>query len=109
MAFWVTPGRDWPVNDIPPGHRSGARITWMLVNRRIPNSIVAKDDVFRAVAMMRVEIPDRNAFTPCFEGMISGDHDRVQITESHCSVRTRMMSGRTHERKTFLPTECQVH
>ena len=55
------------------------------------------EDVFRPVAVVHVEVEDRNTFRAGGEGFEHGDGDVVQVTKAHGAIPHRMMSRRAHE------------
>ena len=55
-----------------------------------------------AVAVMAIEVPDRDARQPVGEGVAGGDGHGVQVAEAHRLIAGRMMPGRAHERKGAL-------
>src|SRR5271166_2903838 len=99
---------DWPVEYIASGRRAAAWIARILVNRSKPYSVKTKNDVFCAVAMMRIEVPDPNTFAARCERVMGSNRDRVQIAKTHRSGRSRVMAGRTHQRETFSTAQRQI-
>src|SRR5260370_2874527 len=109
MVSRIASRRDRPVEDIASRRRGAAWIGRILVNRSKPYSVVAKNDLFCAVAMMRIEVPDPNTFAACCECVIGSNRDRVQITKTHRSGRSCVMAGRTHQRETFSTAQRQIY
>ena len=75
MSFGGASRLDRPVEDIAPRRGSRSWITGMLMNGRKSYSIVAEDNILRAVPVMSVKIPDRDALTPGFERVVRGNCD----------------------------------
>ena len=75
------------------------------MHRSKGNPRIIRDDRFRAVAMMRVEIPDRHSLRPLSQSVQRGHHDVIEVTKTHCLVAGRMMSGRTHQAEGELATQ----
>src|SRR5215471_6395617 len=97
MFFCVAVGRDRPIQDVTPRRRTRTWITWILVNRSKPDPFVTKNDLFGAIAMVSVEIPDPEAFATGCQRVMGSDRDRVQITKAHCLGRGCMMARGTHQ------------
>jgi hypothetical protein len=108
MLFGIGSRRDGPIKDIASRYGASARIAGILVNRRKPDPIVTRNDRFSAVAMVRVEVPDRDPFAANRKSVMGGDRDRVQIAEPHRLRWSRMMAGRPHQRKSFSTAERQI-
>src|SRR5208337_2975163 len=100
---------DWPVEYIASRRHAAAWIARILVNRSKSYSFISKNDLFCAVAMMRIEVPDPNTFAACCERVIGGNRDRVQIAKTHRSGRSRVMAGRTHQREAFFTAQRQIY
>src|SRR5260370_8476082 len=109
MLSRIASRRDRPVEDIASRRSAAARIAWRLVNRSKPYAVITKNDLFCAIAMMRIEVPDPNTLATCFESVIGGNRDRVQIAKTHSSRRSRVMPRRTHQREPFSTAERQVY
>ena len=58
--------------------------------------------VFRAVAMVRVEIPDGDTFRAILKRIERGNGDVAEIAETHRLVARRVMPGRTHQAEAQL-------
>src|SRR5260370_3794722 len=108
MVSRIASRRDRPVEDIASRRRAAAWIARILVNRSKPYSVVTKNDLFCAVTMMRIEVPDPNTFAACCERVIGSNGDRVQIAKTHRSGRSCVMAGRTHQRETFSTAQRQI-
>src|ERR1700731_1174182 len=100
---------NWPVKYVTSRRRAAAWIARILVNRSKPYSVITKNDLFCAIAMMRIEVPDPNTLATCFESVIGGNRDRVQVAKTHSSRRSRVMPRRTHQREPFSTAERQVY
>ena len=60
----------------------------------------AVENRFRAVAVVGVEVPDRDAGGPKPTlGNQGGDRDLVEVAEAHRAIVGRVMAGRAHQRK----------
>ena len=66
------------------------------------DSRIARDNVFGAVAMMSVEIPDGNALSAVLQRILGGDGDVAEITKSHRLVARGVMSRRPHQTESAL-------
>ena len=63
---------------------------------------VGPEDVLRAVAVMDVEVDDRDALGAMLRARIEGgDGGVVEQAEAHGAVRFRVMAGRAHWQKAF--------
>src|SRR5271166_5072185 len=109
MLFRIALRLDWPVEYIASRRHAAAWIARILVNRSKSYSFISKNDLFCAVAMMRIEVPDPNTFAACCERVIGGNRDRVQIAKTHRSGRSRVMAGRTHQREAFFTAQRQIY
>src|SRR5260370_41467725 len=105
MVSRIASRRDRPVEDIASRRRAAAWIARILVNRSKPYSVITKNDLFGAVAMMRIEVPDPNTLAACCEGVVGANRNRVQIAKTHSSRRSCVMPGRTHQREAFSTAE----
>src|SRR6516162_11408731 len=77
MLLWVAVGGDRPIKNVASRHCTRTWIAGVLVNRRKPDSPVTKNDLFSAVAMVSVEVPDRDAFAAGCQRVMGSDRDRV--------------------------------
>ncbi len=55
------------------------------------------DDLFRAISMMRIEIPDRDAGNAVVERVQSSQGDVAEVTESHRAVSHCVVTRRPHQ------------
>ena len=64
---------------------------------------ISSDNRLRAVAVVRVEIPDRDAFRSVFQGVKRGHSDVVEEAETHRLIAGGVVPGWTHqaERRRF--------
>ena len=67
------------------------------MNRRKSDSRIVRDDCFRAVAVMRVKIPNRDAFGAIFKRIKRSDGDVAEITKTHRAIARGVMTGRPHQ------------
>ena len=58
---------------------------------------LVKQNVFRAVAVMNIEIKDSDPFAPCSTRFERGDGDGVEITKAHGLFPRGVMAWRTHQ------------
>ena len=63
---------------------------------------VIRDDVFSAVAMVRVEVPDGDAFGAVFQGIERSNRDVTEIAKSHRLLTRGVMAGRPHQAERAL-------
>jgi hypothetical protein len=78
-------------------HRAGAGIERHLVRRAIHHGRVVPENVLAAVAVMHVEIDDRDAFRAVpFLRVARRDRDIVEQAEAHRRRGLGMMAGRAH-------------
>jgi hypothetical protein len=73
-----------------------------LVDRRERDTRVTGNDGFGAVAMMRVEIPNRHSPGAVIERIECGDGDVIEITKPHRPILRRVMARRPHQAKRLL-------
>src|SRR6266540_6070673 len=86
--------------------RSG--VTWELMDRCKGDPRVVRDNRFGPIAVMRIKIPNRNAFSRVFQGIKGSDGDVVEVTKPHCVISGRVMSRGPHETECALAIErCQ--
>ena len=72
--------------------------------------IIAREDILRPVAMVHVEINDRDAFKPvCNKGMGGADGDVVEETETHRLPAPGMMSRRPYVAKGIFSIAVNHH
>ena len=77
---------------------SRTRIARILVNRRKENMVVALENRLGAIAVMGIEIPDRDFVGPkIFLGEQGSDGDLVQVTETHRLRARGVVPGRPHQ------------
>src|SRR6476660_2491993 len=98
-----------PIEYVASRRSATARISRILVNRSNPYSAVTKNNLFRAIAVVRIEVPDPNTFAACFQCITGSNRNRVHIAKAHRSSRSRVMTGRTHQREAFSTAESQIH
>lgn len=75
----------------------GAGIPGKLVNRSKSDPRIGRDNLFGAVAVMRIEIPNGDPSGATRQRIERGHGDVVEIAKSHGAVARRMMAGRTHK------------
>jgi len=69
----------------------------MLENAAHHHAHVLLDDVFRAIAMVHIEVDDRDALqAPGIERMAGGNGNIVEEAETHRACMLGMVAGRTH-------------
>src|SRR6202011_6406508 len=100
MFFARCLGGDRIIVDVSEGFFAGPGIRRELMDRRKTGPRIVRDDRFGSVAVMRIEIPDCNAFCAVLERVECGDGDVTKITETHCAIARGVMSRRSHQ------TEC---
>lgn len=67
------------------------------MNRRESDLRMASDNRFRAVAMVGVEIPDRDPLRSVREGIERSDRDVIKEAKAHRLIAGRVMPGRSHQ------------
>src|SRR5215211_6280777 len=82
--------------------RARSGIAGKLVNGGERNSRMPRDDGFRAVAVVRVEIPDGDLLDSLRERIERRDRDAAEVTETHRLRARGMMTRRPHEAETPL-------
>ena len=93
-------GRKWSdreIVDVAERARPGARITGKLVDRGEGDPRIAGDDFFRAVAVVGIEIPDRDALGAVLQRVEGGDGDVIKITKPHRVIARGVMTRRPHQ------------
>jgi hypothetical protein len=88
--------------------RPGAGIERHLMGRAIEQVAIGPEDVLRAIAVMDVEIDDRDALgIVALAGIESGNGGIVEEAKAHGPARFGMMAGRAHRAKDIMrfPTE----
>lgn len=99
----TNPGSEREVQAIVVIEQAAAGITGGLMQRDEQDSLVSVKNVFGAVAVMCVEVHDRDALSAAgFEEMGNSNGDIVEIAETHQSVASGMVTGRPHQRKSRL-------
>ena len=84
--------------------RAGAGIKRIQVDGKKRDARPVEQDRLRAVAVMHVEIENRDALGAGGRGFERGDGDVVQVAKAHCPVAGGMMAGRPHQAEnTFAP------
>src|ERR1044072_8618573 len=79
-------GRDAKIVDVRERFLARARISGKLMDRRESNSFVVRDNRFRAISMVGVEIPNRNPISSILERVECGDGDIAEITKSNRAI-----------------------
>lgn len=102
------PGRHRKIVDVAGRSRARPWITGKLVDRCEHDSPVVHDDVFRSVAVMRVEIPDRDTFRAVLERIERRDRDVAEVTETHRAFAHGVMTGRPHQAERLFFLTCRV-
>jgi hypothetical protein len=75
----------------------------VLESRTEQHTFIVTEDILRPIAVMDVEIDDRNPFEIVLsEGMGRADGNVVEQAKAHCPISLRVVSGRTDT------TECGV-
>jgi hypothetical protein len=69
------------------------------MDRSESNPRIVRDDRFRSVAVVRIDIPDRYALSAVLERIERGDGDIAEVTETHGAIARGVMSGRAHKDK----------
>src|ERR1700736_4079240 len=69
------------------------------MNRRERDSGMVGDDLFGAVAMMRIKIPDGHALSALLERVECRNRGISEVAEAHRSIACGMMSWRSHQAK----------
>jgi hypothetical protein len=94
--------RHGEIMNVAEGAGAGSRVAWELVNRSESDPRIIRDDVFGPVAMVRIEIPDRDPLCATGERIERGDGDIAEITEPHRAIAHRVMTRRTHQAERAL-------
>ncbi len=100
-------GRNWSVVDVAQRARPGPGITRELMNGRKSNPRISDDDRFRAVAVVGIEVPDRDARCALLQGIERRDRNVIEETKAHRLVGGGVVSRRSHQAKSALPLQCQ--
>ncbi len=69
---------------------------------------IVGDNRFRSVAMVRVEVPDRDAFDAAIERGQRRDCNVAEITKTHRAIARGMMSRRSHQTECAFSDKCSV-
>src|SRR2546423_12915407 len=85
------------IMDVRERPRSGPRVTGKLMNGGKGDPRIVRHDVLRAVAMMRIEVPDRDPFRAILQRIERCHRDVAEITEAHRAFPHRVMSRRAHQ------------
>ena len=72
------------------------------MNGRERDPRVDGHDCFRAVAVMGVEIPDRDPVRALLQRVERSDRDVIEKTKTHRLIARRVVSGRSHKAKGAL-------
>src|SRR5713101_8086927 len=67
------------------------------MNRGEHDFRITRDDFLGAIAMMRIEIPNRDPIRSVFQRIERGNCDVAEITKTHREVACGVMNGRAHE------------
>jgi hypothetical protein len=78
---------------------SRARIERPLVQGHVEDGVVREEDVLRPVAVVDVEVDDRDAADAVRLERARGDRDVVEDAEAHRVALRRVVAGRPHERE----------
>src|SRR5438067_6684119 len=92
MFFARCSGRDRIIVDVGKRFCAGPGISRELVDRCESNAFVVRDDRFGPVAVMCVEIPDRDALSAVLEGIERRDGDVAEITKAHRPITHGVMT-----------------
>jgi hypothetical protein len=76
-----------------------------LVDRGERDTRIVRHDVFRAVAVMSVEIPNRDAFRPIFQGVERSYGDVAEVTKAHGAIARGVMARRSHQAEGALAAQ----
>ena len=90
--------------------RAGAGIERRLMRRGIQHARFAPENILGAVAVVHVEIHNRNALDPACQRVRRADGDMVEQAETHRRVARRVMAGRAHraERARGSAVDCCI-
>ena len=100
-------GRNWEVVDVARRARPGPGITWELMNGGKSDPRISDHDRFRAVAMVGIEVPDRDARCALLQGIECRDCNVIEETKAHRLVGGGVVSRRPHQAESALPAQCQ--
>ena len=82
--------------------RAGARIERELVGRDVEDARVVVEHPLRAVAVVDVDVDDRDAREPARERVRRGDRDVVEEAEAHRAVALGVVARRPDQRERRL-------
>src|ERR1700751_568745 len=108
MLLWVAVGGDRPIKNVASRQFTRTWIAGVLVDRCKLDSPVTKNDLFSAVAMVSVEVPDPDAFGAGGQRVMGSDRDRVQIAKAHPLGRGCVVARWTHQGKSLFTAEGHV-
>ena len=95
-------GRDAVVAAVAGGDFAGMGIGGILVGGDEEKIFLVVEDVFGAVAVVGVEIPDGDPADAALAGGEGGDGDLVEVAKSHRLRGQRVVPGRAHQGESFL-------
>ena len=68
---------------------------------------IARRNIFGPVAMVRVEIPDRDPLRAVREGVERGDRDVAEITKTHGALAHGVVTRRPHQAERSPAGQCR--
>ncbi len=95
-------GRDRIIVDVSKRFSAGSRIGRELMDGRERDSRIVRNDIFRAVAMMRIKIPNGDTLSVVFQSIERGDRDVAEITKAHGAIARGVMSRWPHQAESAL-------
>src|SRR6266852_1556247 len=75
------------------------------MNRGEHDFRITRDDFLGAIAVMRIEIPNRDAVRYVFQRIERGNCDVAEIPKTHRAIAGGVMTGRTHETESAFPAQ----
>ena len=90
-------GRNREVDHVVAPPRATVRVERVLEKTHHQDAVIAADDIFGAVAVVHVEVHNRDALQAVpLQRVFGGDRHVVEKTEAHGAVVAGMVTGRAH-------------
>ena len=96
-------GRNRQVDQVVAAGRSTVRIKRVLEKAHHQDTVIAANDVFRAVAVVYIKVDNRDPLqTVALQRVFGGDGHIVEKAETHGAVVAGMVAGRSHCTKSIF-------